>query len=142
MTDKIQWNLAFQARDEAHLINPGNINENYEKRINHIKKNESINEKEKKEAIKATTKDKDRQNFFELKQITYPCDICGQAGFTVMNCEHCVRDRLSANFTSWTSGNDIIDHAIQEAQTKCPIPSRFPEWIEYQDIENVKHLTD
>jgi len=142
MSNQIRHNMVSQAINEAQLANPGNdINETYERKVQHIQNNQAINENEKKEAIRQLSEYKDIKNFFELKEQTYPCDICGRSGFTIVNCEHCVRDALKTNFNSWTSDNDIIDDAIKEAQMKCPMPSIFPEWIEYQQFENVKYLT-
>ena len=143
MTDEIRRNMVIQAINEAQFANPGgNINETYEGTIKHIHNNQSINEKEKEEAIRLITVTKDRENFFRLKEETYPCDICSKAGFTILNCEHCVRDTLQKNFNSWTSGNDIIDNAIKQAQLNCPIPRYISEWIKYEDFEDVEYLTE
>ena len=138
----IREDMVIQAVNEAQFAYSGsNLNESYQEGIKHIRNNQSLNEKEKERAISYVTRYKDHYNYFTLKEDTYPCEICGREGFTILQCEHCVRDALEKNFASWTSGNDIIDNAIQETQTKCPIPGKLTEWIPYKDLANVRFLT-
>jgi len=141
MPDEIRKDMVTQAIDQAQFANSGNVNQSYQGRIDHIQNNQLINDKEKEAAIRTITVNKDFVNFMELKEQTYPCDICSRAGFTILNCEHCVRDALRSDFSSWTSGNDAIDNAIKEAQETCPLPERTSEWIDYEDLEDVKYLT-
>src|SRR4051812_39904567 len=103
MTDQIRWNIVAQAIDNASFANRNNnLNKSYLARIKHIQNNELLNAKEKEEAIRQITETKDLRNFFELKEQTYSCNMCGREGFTILNCEHCVKDALQSNFTSWT----------------------------------------
>src|SRR5579859_5338577 len=122
MTDQIRWNLVYQAIDQAQFANSGNVNESYQSEVYHIRNNQLLSDQEKEEAIQTLTETKDCENFMRLKEQTYQCNICGQAGFTILNCEHCVRAALKSDFNLWTSGNITIDNAIQEAQSRCPLP--------------------
>jgi hypothetical protein len=57
-------------------------------------------------------------------------------------CEHCVRNYLKANFSNWTSGNDNIDNLLQECQMKVITPEQVPEWIPYNNLQNIEYLTE
>ena len=59
-----------------------------------------------------------------------------------MYCEYCVRDYLKAKFSNWTSGNNEIDNLIQTCQRKTIIPSKIVEWIPYDNLRNIKYLTE
>src|SRR5579883_2193492 len=98
MTDKIRYNIVSQAINQAQFASPGNnINERYQSEVDHIRNNQLLSDKEKEKAIDRITKTKDRENFSRLKGQTYQCNICGQAGFTILNCEYCVRAALESD---------------------------------------------
>src|SRR5581483_7061149 len=56
-------------------------------------------------------------------------------------CEHCVRNYLKAKFSNWTSGNDDIDSLIQKCQMEAIQTDMIPEWIPYNNLQNIKYLT-
>ncbi|GBB83173.1 hypothetical protein RclHR1_00010055 [Rhizophagus clarus] len=43
--------------------------------------------------------------------------------------------------SNWTSGNDDVDNLIQECQMKAIGPDFIPEWIPYNDLEDIEYLT-
>ena len=57
-------------------------------------------------------------------------------------CEYCIRNYLKANFSNWTSGNDNIDNLIQKCQSETLHPQMIIEWIPYNNLQNIKYLTE
>jgi hypothetical protein len=49
---------------------------------------------------------------------------------------------LKANFSNWTSGNDDIDSLIQKCQLETLNPATVVEWIPYNNLQNIKYLTE
>src|SRR5207244_2613780 len=96
---------------------------------------------EKEQVREEITLIKDYRNLIELKGPTYRCEECQQQSLTILSCEHCVRNTLKVQFHNWTSGNELIDKAIQECQRKCPLPEYTIEWIPYEDLVDVTYKT-
>src|SRR6266516_823713 len=138
-----RWELIRNIMNEATFANPGkNINESYEAQLQHFEKHNLLTDEEKAEAKKQVTEYKDHQNLLHLKGPKYRCDVCGKEGYTISFCEHCARETLQSKFSTWTSGNDEIDNAIREAQITLPLAGCIIEWIEYEDLTNVKYLAE
>src|SRR2546429_9257096 len=56
-------------------------------------------------------------------------------------CKPCQIDFLKANFKNWTSGNETIDHYIQEMQLKFyKYPDIVFEWIQYNQFNDIKEI--
>ncbi|CAG8622281.1 12366_t:CDS:2 [Gigaspora rosea] len=112
-------------------------NEIYDELIYSLENSTILSEEEKKFAIKESTWDK---NFFNMnkKGSQYICSTCEKSGYTIDDCEHCLRDCLSKDFGNWTSGSSKIDEAIREAQIQMPLPRALTEWIPYTHLENIK----
>jgi len=138
----LRYDLINTAIYQAQFANPGNdVNEQYEGMIQHIEANVLLTNQEKEKAKELITDDKDKENLLRLKGPKYKCNKCKKAGFTISFCEHCVRETLRLNFTTWTSGNDVIDNAIRQAQLRYPFPRGIIEWIEYEDLTYIKYFT-
>jgi hypothetical protein len=117
------------------------IHKQYEFRKQTILTDESLTENEKSGAIKIIT-----ITYYEAKIIYNEgekriCENCNQECLATLFCEHCVRNYLKAKFSNWTSGNDDIDNLIQECQMKTLLPSKVPEWIPYNNFQNIEYLT-
>ena len=69
------------------------------------------------------------------------CENCQDECLATLFCEHCVRNYLKANFENWTSGNNDIDDLIQKCQMEVIQPNTIPEWIPYNNLQNIKYLT-
>ncbi|CAG8660945.1 18891_t:CDS:1 [Racocetra fulgida] len=112
-------------------------NEIYEELIHALKNRTELSEEEKKFAINESTWDK---NFFNLtkKGPKYICSTCKKLGYTIDDCEHCLRECLRKDFSNWTSNNSKIDEAIREAQLQMPLPRALTEWIPYIHLENIE----
>ncbi|RHZ43784.1 hypothetical protein Glove_856g43 [Diversispora epigaea] len=70
------------------------------------------------------------------------CNNCQNWHQATQYCEFCIRKYLKNNFGNWTSGNNEIDKLIQECQQKTVAPDSVIEWIEYDQFEDVEHLTE
>jgi hypothetical protein len=57
-------------------------------------------------------------------------------------CHKCKAEGLIANFNNWTSGNGEIDAFIQETQKRVHERNRYLEWIDPQQITDIKHIAD
>jgi hypothetical protein len=70
------------------------------------------------------------------------CEDCQRECLATLHCEHCVRNYLKTNFSNWTSENVDIDNLIQNCQMETNVPDRVMEWIQYDNLQNVKYLTE
>ncbi|GES93962.1 kinase-like domain-containing protein [Rhizophagus clarus] len=71
------------------------------------------------------------------------CRECGENYTAYKWCKACQVDYLKSNFTNWTSGNEQIDHFIQEKQSQ--INSSWDgvfEWIPYDHFGCVKKIVN
>jgi hypothetical protein len=74
----------------------------------------------------------------------YYCEKCGYSKIFEKSyvfyghCIPCRIDDLYSNFINWTSGNEEIDHFIQEMQLKIKHGDIIFEWIPYNQLNNIK----
>jgi hypothetical protein len=106
-----------------------------------ILNDKSLTENEKTEAIKILTMTYDKDNLTFNGGIKRICENCNRKCLATLFCEYCVQNYLKANFSNWTSGNNRIDNLIQECQIKTICPYLIPEWIPYNNIQNIEYLT-
>ncbi|POG82933.1 hypothetical protein GLOIN_2v381128 [Rhizophagus irregularis DAOM 181602=DAOM 197198] len=135
--------LINDALNRSYALLDQNLNSDtfYELRKQILLDDESLTENEKSEAIIIITKiyDYDKLLFNEgTKRI---CENCNQECLAITYCEYCVRNYLKVKFSNWTSGNVIIDNLIQECQMKTIVPHLIPEWIPYNNLQNIEYLT-
>src|SRR2546421_5563290 len=69
------------------------------------------------------------------------CPKCNQLNTHRNWCKECNSKRFQQNFSNWTSGNEHIDKFIQEAQLNARGPFELIEWIPYNQLRNIKYLT-
>ncbi|GBB86464.1 hypothetical protein RclHR1_01290008 [Rhizophagus clarus] len=117
------------------------IHKEYEFKKKTLLDDESLTENEKSEAISIITKTYDLNKLIFNSGTKRICENCNQECLATTYCEHCVRNYLKANFSNWTSGNDVIDNLIQECQMKTIYPRLIPEWIPYNNLQNIEFLT-
>ncbi|PKY56144.1 kinase-like protein [Rhizophagus irregularis] len=118
------------------------IHKCYESSKQIIHDDESLTENEKSEAITILTKNYDYNKLVFNSGTKRICENCNQECLAKTYCEICVRNYLKAKFSNWTSaGNVIIDNLIQECQMKSIAPYLIPEWIPYNNLQNIKYLT-
>ena len=102
----------------------------------------SLTKDEKTEAIRKISKTYDRQKIRHNKGTKRICENCDQECLATLFCEYCVRNYLKAKFSNWTSGNDDIDNLIQQCQLETLEPEKVFEWIPYNNLQDVKYLTE
>ncbi|CAB5359312.1 unnamed protein product [Rhizophagus irregularis] len=54
-------------------------------------------------------------------------------------CDICLHRVLHGKFSSWTSGNELIDSFIQETQLFSPY-ERYPEWVPHNYLSQIKKI--
>jgi hypothetical protein len=106
-----------------------------------IHDDESLTENEKFEAITILTKTYDQNKVTFNEGTKRICENCNQECLATTYCEICVRNYLKTKFSNWASGNVIIDNLIQECQMKAIYPRLIPEWIPYNNLQNIEYLT-
>jgi hypothetical protein len=57
-------------------------------------------------------------------------------------CKECKEEGFVSNFKNWTSGNHKIDAIIQDTQKEAPYGRGYLQWIDPQQITNIKHVGD
>ena len=119
-----------------------NFHKQYELRQQRVLADESLTNDERTEAIRIINKDYDREKILYNEGTKRICENCNQECLATTFCELCVRNYLKANFSNWTSGNDNIDNLLQTCQMKTLMPSKIVEWIPYDNLQNIKYLTE
>ena len=119
-----------------------NIHKQYEFMQQTILADESLTEDEKTEVIRRLNKDYDRYKVLKNEGTKRICENCNQECLATTCCELCVRNYLKANFSNWTSGNDDIDNLIQTCQMNTLETGGIVEWIPYDNLRNIKYLTE
>ena len=119
-----------------------NTHKQYEFMQQTVLADESLTKDEKTEVIRRLNKDYDRYKVLYNEGTKRICENCNQECLATTYCEICVRNYLKANFSNWTSGNDDIDNLIQSCQMGALEPSKIPEWIPYNNLQNVRYLTE
>src|SRR4051812_22913425 len=102
----------------------------------------SLTKKEKTEAIRLSNKDYDRDKIFYNSGARRICENCNQKCLATLYCEYCVQNYLKNNFSNWTSGNNDIDDLIKICQMETFMPNVIVEWIPYNNLQNIKYLTE
>lgn len=142
MANNIRWYKVNEAIQKVKLASPDkNSNQRYLEAIQAIDIDQDLTTYEKDAAKNFFTREKDRENLLFFKGEKYSCNICKRDGYTLAYCEHCLRGCLKAQFENWTSGNEILDRAIQGSQIKLPLPLQIMEWIPFEDLKDTQHHT-
>ena len=102
----------------------------------------SLTKDEKTEAIRTISETYDRAKIRHNEGAKRICENCDQECLATLFCEYCVRNYLKAKFSNWTSGNDDINNLIQKCQIESLLPSKIVEWIPYNNLQDVKYLTE
>ena len=70
------------------------------------------------------------------------CSYCNQSKTSSDWCKNCNSKRFQQDFNKWTSGNIHINDFIQTSQLKARNKIEFLEWIPYNHLRNIQHLTN
>ena len=135
----------YAAVNRAYALVDFSILDNWHKQYEFKKQtvltDESLTENEKSEAIRILTKNYDMDKIDLNEGTRRTCENCNQECLATLFCEYCVQNYLKAKFSNWTSGNDDIDNLIKECQMKIFAPDRIPEWIPYNNLQDIEYLT-
>ena len=119
-----------------------NFHKAHEFRQQTILDDKSLTKDEKTEAIRELTEIYDRNKVRYNEGTKRICENCSQECLATLYCELCVRNYLKANFSNWSSGNDNIDNLIKKCQMETLEPEKVIEWIPYNNLQNIKYLTE
>src|SRR5438034_83510 len=119
-----------------------NIHKHFEFRKRTLLADKSLTKDEKTEAIRTISKTYDKAKVLYNEGTKRICENCDQECLATLFCEYCVRNYLKAKFSNWTSGNDDIDNLIQKCQLETLHPEVVIEWIPYNNLQDVKYLTE
>jgi hypothetical protein len=107
-----------------------------------ILNDESLTEENKIVVMKTFNRLYDHDKVLHNKGIRRSCENCQEKCLATYYCEHCIRNYLKANLSNWTSGNDEIDNLIRKYQMESHSPDRIVEWIPYDNLQNIRYLTE
>src|ERR1051325_8137415 len=68
------------------------------------------------------------------------CSDCNQPNKNRYWCQNCNSKRFQQDFNKWTSGSELIDNFIQNAQLKARDNYEVIEWIPYNRFRNIQYL--
>src|SRR3954451_2488792 len=141
----IRKEVVFAAINRAYALIDSSIQNDLVKQHEFKKQtilaDEYLTKDEKSEAIKWLNEDYDYHKIINNKGVKRICENCQDECLATLYCEHCVRNYLVANFSTWTSGNDDIDNLIQQCQMETFSPDKIIEWIPYNNLQNIEYLT-
>ncbi|GBB84862.1 hypothetical protein RclHR1_11440001 [Rhizophagus clarus] len=142
----IRIDLIYKMLHRAYTSIDYNIHKGYHNQNEFVKQtilaNNSLTEDEKTEAIRIINKAHDRDKIRLNKGIRRICENCNQKCLATLYCEYCIRNYLEVKFSDWTSGNRDIDDLIRKCQIESLGPEDIVEWISYNNLENIKYLTE
>src|SRR6266516_4698064 len=70
------------------------------------------------------------------------CKKCNSTRYSDRFCEECISQHLQSLFSTWKSGNEIIDNFIQKCQRISSLPTFILEWIPFEQFKYVTKLTE
>src|SRR5436190_17527607 len=142
----IRKGLVYAALNKSVALIDYNIYDDFHKRHEFkqqtILADNSLTNDEKAYAIRILNQTYDRNKVLFNSGTKRICENCSQECLATLYCELCVQNYLKANFPNWTSGNDDIDNLIRECQLETLSPLKVIEWIPYNNLQNIKYLTE
>jgi hypothetical protein len=118
------------------------INDRFEFIQQTVLADNSLTNDEKTEAIRKINKFYDQNKIIYNRGTRRICENCSLECLATLYCEYCIQNYLKVNFLNWTSGNNVIDNLIQKCQMEAFDPISIVEWIPYNNLQNIKYLTE
>ncbi|CAB4441240.1 unnamed protein product [Rhizophagus irregularis] len=132
--------------NKAYTLMDNKIHDDIHKKFEFQQKvildDEMLTENQKTRAINQLNKYYDRNKVLFNEGKRRICENCNQVCLATLFCEYCVRNNLKVNFSNWTSNNDEIDNLIRKCQMETLGPDYIIEWIPYDNLQNIKYLTE
>ena len=142
----IRREVVEAALNRADALIDYNIHNNLEKQYEFQKQtilaDESLTKDEISEAIEILNITFEHTKIRLNKGTKRICENCQEECLAMTYCENCIRNYLKAKFSNWTSENDDIDKLIQNCQMEAISPDKIVEWIPYNNLQNIKYLTE
>jgi len=107
-----------------------------------VEKNKEISEKEKEYCSEKIIYSLELNNALYKLGKPLECKKCNSTRYSDRYCEECISQHLQSLFSTWTSGNEIIDNFIQKCQTISSLPKFILEWIPFEQFKKVTKLTE
>ena len=107
-----------------------------------VKKNKELSENEKEYCKERFIYHFELNNARNKSGKPKECNKCKLTKYSDRFCEGCISLQLQSLFTTWTSGNNIIDDFIQQCQMKSSLPNYILEWIPFEQFKKVTKLTE
>ena len=136
--------VLYKIYDE--ILNNANVNSDRESRKDYffslVNNNKELSENEKEYCKEQFIYD------FELNNVVYKlsrpkeCNKCKSTKYSDRYCEGCISLQLQSLFSTWTSGNNIVDNFIQQCQMELSLPTHILEWIPFEQFEDVTKFTE
>ncbi|GET02637.1 kinase-like domain-containing protein [Rhizophagus clarus] len=120
------------------LINNDDMHIRFKEIKEFVNNDENLTKEEKVAVIKRFDNDYDYFKVIKNDGVKRDCENCKGKCLATLYCEVCVRKYLQSKFSTWTSGNEIIDSLIQKCQKESLIPYMIVEWIPYDRLKNIK----
>src|SRR6266511_5498700 len=112
-----------------------------EKFLSLVTENDELSENEKRYCKERFAYDFELNNAIYKQGKPKECSKCGLIRYSDKYCENCIGSHLQERFSSWTSGNDIVDNFIQKCQKLSSLPTQIMEWIPFDQFKDVEYLT-
>ena len=107
-----------------------------------VKKNKELSENEKEYCKEKFIYDFELDNASNKEGKSKECNKCKLTKYSDRFCEGCISLQLQSLFTTWTSGNNIVDNFIQQSQMASSLPNHILEWIPFEQFKKVTKLTE
>ena len=136
----------FVYKTDNELYNNALVSSNKESRKDYffslVQKNKELSENEKKYCKEKFIYEFELRNARDELGKPKECNKCKLTKYSDRFCEVCISLQLQSLFTTWTSGNNIVDNFIQQCQMKSSLPKYILEWIPFEQFDDVTKLTE
>ena len=134
--------FVYKIANEMHsnaVINSGNDKDYF---FSLVKENKELSENEKEFCKENFIYDCELNNALYKSGKPKECNKCKSTKYSDRFCEGCISLQLQSLFTTWTSGNNIIDNFIQQCQMASSLPKHILEWIPFEQFYDIEKLTE
>ena len=132
----------YNEMDNNATTNASDREDEKKKFLQLVEKNKEISEKEKEYCREYFIYLFENQNALHKLGKPLECKKCNSTRYSDRYCEECISQHLQSLFSTWTSGNEIIDNFIQKCQRISSLPTFILEWIPFEQFYDVTKLTE
>lgn len=70
------------------------------------------------------------------------CEKCSKPRTGIAWCQFCSPKSYKGTFSSWTSGNTVVDECLQGSQLEATDASKLSVWISYNQFRDIEYLDE